>query len=812
MDDNDYAGWNSITFIIAMVGAIIGLNGIWKFSFSVYENGGGTFLIPYIIAIVLMAVPFLALEFGLGFKFKSSLPKVFYNIKEEFEIIGWFIVFLIFLISVYYACVLGWDLVYVILSLFKGWGSNPSVFFTRTLLHSTSNPYGLTYLVVPVGIALLAIWGLIYLISRRGINKGIAIATKISLVLTIIVTLGLLIYAVSLPGSRTGIMVLFSPNWDYLFDSNLWLTAFGQLIFSYGLGYGIATTYSSYLEEKPKLVDTAWIVVLLSLIFEVLFSVLVFAILGYAALGNNITITSLVSDGYSLIFVVLPTAFNLMGPWVYIVAPAFFMVLVIAGIVAAIALVEPLARSIVEKFGWSKDRAVRNIVFVGLFASFIFATGMGEYLLRATESFLTQFAVIIAMLLEIIVIGWAYSLDDIIDLLNDNSFIKLDKFWIVTIKFIIPIILLILAISGIYNLIISGDRAILFVESVIASIFVLVPLALTVIPASEDYYVEFNDDRHGFNYFNGKPTSGFEDESSEDGGDSNSEGEDSNGFKRSMQTKLKSKSKDLSENHNGKFRLSRSKAEEAVGDEDSKALFDSNGSFLDPFKSGRSKDKDKNVLRNVDLSSSEFDSVEEREAKLEEMENKKSSSNKASSSKKSASHEDDDLDSLIDSLNDDIDERDYDDDFDFIEVERPREISDEELARITDVDVVDLDDDSKKDHKFKKSLDLDDLEEKPKKAKKKSNANTSKKVKKIKNEPKSEEIEYEEFSDDFFDDGIFGDEGYESLLDDYVPPKPKSKKQNNKSRSLNRKKDDDEEDKYYDYEAKGADSVFNLDD
>ena len=353
MDDNDYAGWNSITFIIAMVGAIIGLNGIWKFSFSVYENGGGTFLIPYIIAIVVMAVPFLALEFGLGFKFKSSLPKVFYNIKEEFEIIGWFIVFLIFLISVYYACVLGWDLVYVILSLFKGWGSNPSVFFTRTLLHSTSNPYGLTYLVVPVGIALLAIWGFIYLISRRGANKGIVIATKISLVLTIIVTMGLLIYAVSLPGSRTGIMVLFSPNWDYLFDSSLWLTAFGQLIFSYGLGYGIATTYSSYLEEKPKLVDTAWTVVLVSLIFEVVFSVLVFAILGYAALGNHITITSLVSDGYSLIFVVMPTAFNLMGPWVYVVAPAFFLVLVIAGIVAAIALIEPLSHSIVEKFGWS---------------------------------------------------------------------------------------------------------------------------------------------------------------------------------------------------------------------------------------------------------------------------------------------------------------------------------------------------------------------------------------------------------------------------------------------------------------------------
>ena len=62
-----------------------------------YENGGGTFLIPYILAIVVMAIPILALEFGIGFKFKSSLPKIFYNIKSEFEIIAWFIVFLIFI-------------------------------------------------------------------------------------------------------------------------------------------------------------------------------------------------------------------------------------------------------------------------------------------------------------------------------------------------------------------------------------------------------------------------------------------------------------------------------------------------------------------------------------------------------------------------------------------------------------------------------------------------------------------------------------------------------------------------------------------
>ena len=180
---------NSTGFLIAMIGAIIGLSGIWKFSYLMYENGGGTFLIPYILAIVIMAIPILVLEFGIGFKYKSSLPKIFYNIKSEFEIIAWFIVFLIFIVLIYYTCIMSWDLIYVVLSLFKGWGNNPSVFFSTTLLHSTSNPYGLTYLVVPIGIALAFIWGFIYLFSRKEITKGILTISKISLILSFVLLL-----------------------------------------------------------------------------------------------------------------------------------------------------------------------------------------------------------------------------------------------------------------------------------------------------------------------------------------------------------------------------------------------------------------------------------------------------------------------------------------------------------------------------------------------------------------------------------------------------------------------------------------------
>ena len=796
--------WDSSTgFLIAMIGAIIGLSGIWKFSYLMYENGGGTFLIPYILAIVIMAIPILVLEFGVGFKFKSSLPKVFYNIKSEFEIIAWFIVFLIFIVLIYYTCIMSWDLIYIVLSLFKGWGNNPSVFFTTTLLHSTSNPYGLTYLVVPIGVGLIAIWGLIYLFSRKEINKGILTISKISLILSFVLLIGMLLFSLQLPGSRTGIMALFNPNWSVLLDFNVWLAAFGQLIFSYGLGYAIASTYSSYLGDNAKLIDNAWIIVLVSLVFEMLVSVLLFAIMGFMALGRNIPITSLVSDSFSLIFVVFPNVFNIMDPWVYMVAPAFFLLVFVGSLSTVLALIEPLSNAISEKFGWTRDKAIRQLVLVGLFLSFIFATGMGEYLLRITDSFITQFAIILAVILEIIVLGWVYDIEDIRSVLNSNSYIKVDKSWIITVKFIIPIILTIIWILGVYNLILVGDRQSLLVQSVIASIFVIVPLALTVIPYKGDYSLDLSDNKAGVNYF---------------------------------------KEKDYVE-----------KTIDDYAEEEHNPLFDKNGSFVSPYKSlrnrlkkdddadgdiggvveeeksksrrlnrfGSSKSKSgKNVLRNVDLSSEEFDSPYDEDFNdkynrydYDDSHYDADDSLSSNGKKKSKS-----LFDKINMFNRDKGEADLDDEFedvsfddDFGEGDYISPIRDEE------------DNPRKPRHTFKSSKDadvfdnLDDYVEKPKaKPKSKSKAKSkseskSKSPKKPKVEEPPEE-EYEDFSDDFFDDGVFGDEGYESLLDDYVEkPKAKSKTSKKKSKSVKRELNDDE-DRYYDYEGKGADSVFNLDD
>lgn len=86
---NKTSQWNSIfTFIMAMIGLTIGIGNIWRFSYVLYSNGGGSFFIPYIIAILVMGIPFLILEYGLGFSFKKSFSYLMHSIRPEFEIIA----------------------------------------------------------------------------------------------------------------------------------------------------------------------------------------------------------------------------------------------------------------------------------------------------------------------------------------------------------------------------------------------------------------------------------------------------------------------------------------------------------------------------------------------------------------------------------------------------------------------------------------------------------------------------------------------------------------------------------------------------
>ena len=98
---SEEAQWDSsLAFIFAMIGAAVGLGNIWRFSYVLYSNGGGSFFIPYFIAIAIMGIPFLILEYGVGFSFKESFSKIVRTINEKFEVIAWILVLFVFIVFI----------------------------------------------------------------------------------------------------------------------------------------------------------------------------------------------------------------------------------------------------------------------------------------------------------------------------------------------------------------------------------------------------------------------------------------------------------------------------------------------------------------------------------------------------------------------------------------------------------------------------------------------------------------------------------------------------------------------------------------
>ena len=117
---------NRGVFIIAAVGAAIGLGNVWRFPYKVYQSGGGAFLIPYFTALFVAGIPLLIMEFGLGQYFQGAAPKAFRRIRPSLEGIGWWAIGTSAIIAIYYCVILAYAWNYLILSLGKAWGSDPA--------------------------------------------------------------------------------------------------------------------------------------------------------------------------------------------------------------------------------------------------------------------------------------------------------------------------------------------------------------------------------------------------------------------------------------------------------------------------------------------------------------------------------------------------------------------------------------------------------------------------------------------------------------------------------------------------------------
>ena len=469
---NQQSQWGSIfTFILAMIGLTIGIGNIWRFSYVLYSNGGGSFFIPYVIAILVMGIPFLILEYGLGFSFKKSFSNLMHSIRPEFEIIAWMLVLFVFIVVTYYMVILGWDFAYLLNSFTLGWGNDPSSFFT-SYVGGSSNLASATTIIFPTLICTLILWVIFWAVSAKGVDKGIGRISAVLIPLLFIIMILIFVYAFTLPGFSIGITTLLTPDWSALLNVNVWLAAFGQTIFTLSIGQAMVYTYASYLPKNSKLVDEVLLVVVANTLYEIFTAFGVFSILGYMSLTSSMPMNELVSEGTGLIFIVFPQIFTTMGPIGHVLAPLLFISILFAGFTSSFALFEPLLSSLCDKFGWSRKKGVTILTVVACIGTVIFSTGISSYLVEIVDGFVNNFGILILIGIQAIIFGWFYGVEKVMPVLNEFSTFKVGKTWVFTIKYLLPILLIVIWVFGVATLFKDANSLEIAVDIVITILVV----------------------------------------------------------------------------------------------------------------------------------------------------------------------------------------------------------------------------------------------------------------------------------------------------------------------------------------------------
>lgn len=459
--------WDSpLSFLLAMIGSAVGLGNIWRFSYVVYSNGGGTFFIPYLVAIAIMGIPFLILEYGLGYSFKDSFTNIVKKINPKFEFVSWMLVLFVFIVVIYYLVILSWDLIYLIFSFTFQWGSDPAAYFVNNV-GGSSNLSGLTIFLIPVTLCLLLLWLIIWFVSHKDLNDGIGKFSKILIPLLFISMFSIIIYSTTLPGAGLGIDTLLNPDWNKIWDVNIWLAAFSQIIFSLSMGQAIAVTYASYLPEGSKLSDNVLVVVFANCSFEVLTAFGVFSILGFMSSTSGTPMVQLVTEGTGLIFVVFPMIFNFMGIIGHILAPVLFLSILFAGLSSAVGIFEPMINSTLHKFGWSRKKTVTVLSIIGCAFSLLFTSAIGGYLVEVVDGFVNKFGILFLLAVQCIIFGWFFDIDSLIPTLNEGSKFKVGKIWKIIIKYVLPIFIIFVWAIGMYDLFLGANAFELIVYSII---------------------------------------------------------------------------------------------------------------------------------------------------------------------------------------------------------------------------------------------------------------------------------------------------------------------------------------------------------
>lgn len=318
--------WGSkIGFILASAGSAIGLGAVWKFPYMTAANGGGSFLLVFLIFTLLIGLPLLLAEFVLGRGAAVSAVKTFGKLgkNKKYNIFGIIGAFALFVLLSFYSVIGGWILVYLGISIADALGIYSTSDYVALFSTIISNPW------IALGAQAMFIL-LNVLIVSRGVQKGIERASKIMMPMLFIIFLIIITRSLTLPNSMAGVTYFLKPDFSKITTSGL-LFALGQSFFALSIGVTAMLTYASYLNKQVNMVQSGVSVVMMNIAVSIMAGLAIFPAMSSFGMESE--------DGPSLLFIVLPQLFNNMafGKIFYIL---FLILFLFATITSSVVMLE----------------------------------------------------------------------------------------------------------------------------------------------------------------------------------------------------------------------------------------------------------------------------------------------------------------------------------------------------------------------------------------------------------------------------------------------------------------------------------------
>ncbi|SFK65650.1 neurotransmitter:Na+ symporter, NSS family [Halogranum rubrum] len=429
--------WGSrFGFLMAMLGAMVGAGNIWRMPFTTGENGGGAFLIAYVLLLYLIAVPGLMAETMIGRYTNNGVIGAFREIVGSKRGQGLGLVVLIVNVALmsYYAPIIGWALYYAghsMLMTFTQPGFEPQAFWDGFI----SNP------ALVIGMHTLTMAGLAGVLVF-GIRRGIERVVKWMIPLLVVALLAVAIRGVTLPGGMEGLAFVFTPNWDYLTRGSTWVAALSQALFSTGLGWGIALTYGSYLSRYDD-------VPLGGGLFTAIGNTSIGLLAVFATFPVVFAFGLEPSAGSNLLFISLAEVFpELAGGFLW--AIVFFVSFFFATFTSGLGITEVGVTTVSEETRLSRSKSV--IAVCGAIWLLGLPSAYSSSFLGQMDFMFGSFGLPLATLSIIALVAWKFGPERarVIDL-NRNAGIYVGKWWNPVVKYVIPVVMVFILGYGVVS-------------------------------------------------------------------------------------------------------------------------------------------------------------------------------------------------------------------------------------------------------------------------------------------------------------------------------------------------------------------------